>query len=83
MGGPTVSYYIGEAAQNAYTRSIEYREAVTKLQANNVLEKHAIDYHGEKQITLDMWVTSTHNDQLTRQIQEGVSIVTSVRHKRD
>ena len=84
VGESTVSYYlIGETARNAYTRSIEHREAVTKLQANNALGKHAIDYHGGKQITLNMWVTSTHNDPLTRQIQEGVSIVTGVRHKRD
>ena len=83
MGESTVSYYIGETARNADTRSIEHQEAVTKLQANKALGKHALDYHGGKRITLDMWVTSTHNDPLTRQIQEGVFIVTWMRHKRD
>ena len=83
VGESTVSYYIGETARNAYTRSIEHREAVTKLQANNALGKYVLDYHGGKEITLDMWVTSTHNNPLTRQIQKGVSIVTGVRHKCD
>ena len=56
---------------------------MTKFQANNALGKHALDYHDGKEITLDMWVTSTHNDPLTRQIQEGVAIVMGARHKRD
>ena len=78
-----VSYYIGETARNSYMRSIEHQEAVTKLQANNALGKYALEYHDGREITLDMWVTSIHKDPLTRQIQEGVSIVAGEKHKRD
>ena len=50
IGNPMVSYYIGETARNSYTGSIEHQEAVKKLQANNALGKHALEYTmtGEK-----------------------------------
>ena len=83
IGNPMVSYYIGETARNSHTRSIEHQEAVKTLQANNALGKHALEYHDGREITLDMWVTSIHKDPLTRQIQEGVSIVAGGKHKRD
>ena len=83
IGNPMVSYYVGETARNSYTRSIEHQEAVKKLQTNNALRKHALEYHDGREITLDMWVTSIHKDPLTRQIQEGVSIVAGEKHKRD
>jgi len=60
---PMISYYIGESARNGFTRGLEHQDAAKKRQTNNAL------------VDFDMWLTSTHNDPLTRQIQEGVNIV--------
>ena len=74
-GKPMISYYIGESARNGFTRGLEHQEAAKKRQTNNALGKHVADYHGgDRQVTFDMWITSTHKDPLTRQVQEGVNI---------
>ncbi|KAL9971074.1 hypothetical protein ACROYT_G023559 [Oculina patagonica] len=77
-GKPMVSYYIGESARNGFTRALDHQDATKKRQTNNALGKHVIDYHNGRQVTFDMWITCTHKDPLTRQVQEGVNIVTGL-----
>ncbi|KAL9961900.1 hypothetical protein ACROYT_G030935 [Oculina patagonica] len=70
VGKPMVSYYIGESARNGFTRALDHQDATKKRQTNNALGKHVIDYHSGRQVTFDMWITSTHKERypLTRQV---------------
>ena len=66
---PIILYYIGDWARNGQTRGLDHQEEAKKQQTNNALGKHG-------QVDWDVWITSTHRDPLTWQVQEGVNIVT-------
>ena len=73
--GPENVCYVGETAQNAFTRGLRHVANLRGKQKDSPLWKHSVlEHQGSLDVSYSMKVVKTFTDPLTRQVNEGVRI---------
>ena len=67
--------YEGESSRNAYTRGCEHQAAYEKREKDSIMWRHASTQHNDEDPPkFSMKVTHKHDNALSRQISEAVTI---------
>ena len=79
MGVPCTSLYHGESGYSAFTRGLDHQGDMEKKVKTNAMVRHASLYHQgrEEEVDFSMSVMSTHMDPHTKQLREGVMIISN------
>ena len=79
VGVPCTSLYHGESGDSGHTRGIDHQDDLVKEEKTNAMVRHTSLYHQGREDEVDyaMSVVSTHRDALTRQLREGVAIISN------
>ena len=79
VGVPCTSLYHGESGYSAFTRGLDHQADLDKKSKTNAMVRHASLYHQgkENEVEFTMSVESTHMDPLTKQLREGVMIISN------
>ena len=77
LGVPCTALYHGESGYSAFTRGLDHQADLQRRNKSNALWRHSQLYHQGREVDYSMSVASTHRDPLSRQIREGVAIISN------